>query len=106
MTSLLPDALHVVFPEAGHDLLRFRTKAVLAVEAAAARGGLEEAGWVAPRVVADGPWHPQAVISHGASGYLAVVEAGTRPATRRSAAVLAVAVFAALVWRDRRRASS
>jgi pimeloyl-ACP methyl ester carboxylesterase len=106
MASLLPDALHVVFPDAAHDLLRFRTKAVLAVEAAAVRGGLEEAGRVASRVVVDGPWHPQAVISHGVSGYLALVEAGTRPATRRSAAALAVAVLAALVWRARRRASS
>jgi proline iminopeptidase len=34
MSLRLPQALHVVFPEAAHDLLRFRTRAVLEIERA------------------------------------------------------------------------
>jgi proline iminopeptidase len=107
MASRLPDALHVVFPDAAHDLLRFRTKAVLAVEAAAVAGGLEEARRVASRVVADSSWHPQHVAARAAEGYLALVEASTHPATRRGTAVLTLVALAAFVWRaSRRRARS
>ncbi len=50
MASRLPQALHVVFPEAAHDLLRFRTRAVLEIERAAVRGGLQEAEQVSAAV--------------------------------------------------------
>ena len=55
MSSRLPEALHVVFPEAAHDLLRFRAKAVLEIEKAAVRGGLGEATRVAREATADTP---------------------------------------------------
>jgi pimeloyl-ACP methyl ester carboxylesterase len=97
MSLRLPHALHVVFPGAAHDLLRFRTKAVLAVEAAAVGEGPEEAGRVASRVVADSPWHPQALISRAAEGYLALARAVTRPAMRRGAVALALAVVVASI---------
>lgn len=90
MSSLLPRSLHVVFPDAAHDLLRFRTKAVLAVEAAAVRSGLEEAGRVAARVVADSPWHPQILVSHAVKGYLSLIRAVRMLASRRGTALLAL----------------
>lgn len=106
MASLLPNALHVVFPTAAHDLLRFRTKAVLEVEAATVKAGLTEAGRVASRIVADSPWHPQPLISRSGSGYLALARAGTRPVMRRAAGVLALLVLAAWLLRKSHRTSS
>ena len=106
MASRLPDALHVVFQDAAHDLLRFRTKAVLEIERAAVREGLREAARVATEVVADSLWHPQHMVARAAEGYLALAKTGTRPATRRGAASLAVIALAALVWRASRRAPS
>ena len=106
MASRLPEALHVVFPDAAHDLLRFRTKAMLAVEAAAVDAGLEEAARVAAEATADSPWHPQHVVARVAEGYLALVEAGTRPATRRLAAAFVLAALAAFARRASRRRSS
>lgn len=97
MASRLPDALHVVFSDAAHDLLRFRTKAVLEVERAAVRGGLREATRVAPKAVVDSPWHPQHVIARVAEDYLALAEAGTRPVTRRGVAALALVALALLI---------
>lgn len=103
MASRLPRSLHVVFPDAAHDLLRFRTKAVLAVEVAAVRAGLEEAKRVAARVVVDRPWHPQTLVSRAAEGYLLLVRAGGRLASRREAAMLALVALAVLLWRASRR---
>jgi proline iminopeptidase len=104
MSLRLPEALHVVIPEAAHDLLRFRTKAVLEIERAAVRGGLREAARVAAEAVADTPWHPQHVVARVAEGYLALVAAGMRPATRRGTVALALVALAALTWRASRRA--
>lgn len=99
MSSRLPEALHVVFPEASHDLLRFRTKAVLQIEKAAVREGLGEAGRVAQEAIADSPWHPQPVVARVVEGYLALAStfasattgAGTRIKTRRGASGLTAA---------------
>ena len=98
MASRLPNALHIIFPDAAHDLLRSRTSAVLAVEAAAVRGGLEEAERVARDVTADGPWHPQRLISSAVVAYLTFVSASRRTAVRRGAAAFALAVLGALAW--------
>lgn len=106
MASRLPDALHVVFPEAAHDLLRFRTKAVLEIERAAVREGLRESARVATEAVADSSWHPQHGVARAAEGYLALAGVGTRLATRRGAAALALASLAVLVWRTSRRVPS
>lgn len=106
MAFRLPNALHVIFPTAAHDLLRFRMKAVLEVEQAVVRGGLREAASVVPEAVSDSPWHPQHLIARSVEHYLALVEASTHPATRRGAVALAVAALAALLWRARRRVQS
>lgn len=106
MASRLPNALQVIFPDAAHDLLRFRTKAVVAVEVAAVQKGLEEAGRVAAQVVTDSPWHPQQMVARAVAGYLALAKALTRKETRRGAAALAVVAFAAFLWRKSHRTSS
>ena len=93
MASLLPHCLHVVFPDTAHDLLRFRTKAVLAIEAATVRSGLEEAGQVTARVIADRPWHPQILVSRAAEGYLRLVRAAGGLASRRGVAMFASAAL-------------
>lgn len=46
----LPDARLVRFPHAGHDLLRMRTRAVVRIVSALARGGTAEAARIAERV--------------------------------------------------------
>ena len=99
MAAMLPHALHVVFPGAAHDLLRFRAKAVLEVEQAAVRGGLDEAERVASEAVVDSSLHPQHTISRVMEGYLALMGVGRRPVVRRTAAVLVLVVLAAFVWR-------
>ena len=99
MASMLPEALHIVFPGAAHDLLRFRTGAVLEVEQAAVRGGLSEAERIAADAVIDSPRHPQHVVARVAEGYLALMGVGRRPVVRRTAAVLVLVVLAAFVWR-------
>lgn len=104
MSLRLPDALHVTFPTAPHDLLRFRTKAVLKIEQAAVRGGLCEAARAAPEATTDSLWHPQHVISRLAEGYLALAEASTRATTRRVAVVLILAILI-LLWRTSRRST-
>lgn len=101
MASQMPDALHVVFPEAAHDLLRFRTKRVLEIEQAATRGGLSEAASVATRAVTDSPLHPQHVVSRIAEIYLTMVKYGTRRPVIRGAKLLALITLAALAWRAR-----
>ena len=106
MASRLPDALHVVFPEAAHDLLRFRTGAVLEIERAAVRGGLREAARVATEAVADSPWHPQHLVARAVGVYLALVRAGGPPETRRVAALALLAGLAVLLRRAMRRAPS
>lgn len=106
MASLLPEALHVVFPEAAHDLLRFRAKAVLKIEQATVSGGLHEAARVSPEAVTDSPWHPQHVVSRIAEGYLAFVKATMNPAVRWGAAALALVVLAFLWWTSRYRLPS
>lgn len=98
MASLLPEALHVVFPGAAHDLLRFRTGAVLKIEQAAVRGGLREAERIAADTVIDSPRHPQHLVSRVVEGYLALMGVGRRPVVRRTAAVLVLALLAAFVW--------
>lgn len=102
MASRLPQALHVVFPEAAHDLLRFRTKAVLEGETAAVASGLEEAEQAASRVILDSPWHPQRLVSRAAASYLKLVGTAAQPSVRRGAGVLAL--LAVLVWLRRRYA--
>ena len=99
MSLRLPYALHVVFPEAAHDLLRFRTKAVLEIEQAALHKGLDEASRVAPEAVADSRWHPQHVVAHLAEGYLAFAQAWMHPMMRRGVVVLILAVLTVLLWR-------
>ena len=99
MSSLLPNALHVVFPDAAHDLLRFRTGAVLDVEAAAVRAGLEEAGRVAASRAADGPLHPQNLFARALECYLVLVRAADRPAVRRGLAAFAGVLAAVLLRR-------
>ncbi|MBA3472182.1 MAG: alpha/beta fold hydrolase [Rubrobacter sp.] len=71
IADLLPRSLHVTFPNTAHDTLRFRTGAVLAIEAACARGGIREAEGVAATVVADGKRHPQTMVSGLLEAYLA-----------------------------------
>lgn len=99
MSLRLPYALHVVFPEAAHDLLRFRTKAVLEIEQAAVHKGLDEASRVALETVADSPWHPQHVIARIAEGYLALAKASTRTAIRRGATLFILVILIVLIWR-------
>ncbi|WP_166397075.1 alpha/beta fold hydrolase [Rubrobacter marinus] len=99
MASLLPGAVHVVFPDAAHDLLRFRTGAVLDVEAAAVRAGLEEAGRVAASRVTDGPWHPQALLARALEGYFVLARLADRPAVRRGAVALAGGLTAVFLGR-------
>ncbi len=99
LAAMLPEALHVVFPGAAHDLLRFRTGAVLEVEQAAVRGGLDEAERVAVEAVTDSRWHPQHLVARAAEGYLAAVGGSTRPVARWVAAALALAALAAIFWR-------
>ena len=99
MASLLPDALHVIFPDAAHDLLRFRTGGVLDVEAAAARTGLQEAERLAASRITSGPLHPQNVFARAFEGYLVLVRAADRPVVRRGVVALAGVLAAVLVWR-------
>ena len=99
MASLLPNALHVIFPDAGHDLLRFRTGAVLDVEAAAVRAGLEEAGRVAASRVVDGSLHPQRLFARALEGYFVLVRGADRRAVRRGVAALAGVLAAVLLRR-------
>ena len=99
MASLLPNALHLIFPDAAHDLLRFRTGAVLDVETAAVRAGLEEAGRVAASRIVDRPLHPQNLFARALEGYLVLVRAADRRAVRRGVAVLAGALVAVLLRR-------
>ena len=93
MASRLPNALHVVFPDAAHDLLRFRTGAVLEIERAAVRGGLPEAARVATEAVADSPLHPQHMVACVATGYLRLVRAAGGLASRRGTAAFAPAAL-------------
>lgn len=107
MASRLPRALHIVFPEAAHDLLRFRTKAVLEIETAAAGEGLKAAEQVASRVTADSPWHPQHLVSRAVTGYLKLAGISERPAARRGGVVLALLAFVSiLLWLAGRRSRS
>lgn len=106
MASLLPDALHVVFPGAAHDLLRFRTGAVLDVEIAAVRAGLGEAGRVAASRVTDGRLHPQRLFAHALEGYLTIARAADHPAARWGASALGVLLAAILLRRALRGARS
>ena len=101
MAAMLPHALHVVFPGAAHDLLRFRAKAVLEVEQAVVGRGLREASLVASEAVTDSPRHPQHVVARVAGGYLAFVKATMNPAVRWGAVGLALVILAFL-WRGSR----
>lgn len=74
MRELLPQALFVELRHAGHDLLTFRTRDVLALEAACASGGLTAAGEVAARIAASGPNRIQALSSSAAAAYLSGAE--------------------------------
>ena len=93
MASLLPNALHVVFPDAAHDLLRFRTEAVLNVEAAAVRAGFEEAGRVAASNIAHGVPRPERLLARAQEAYLTLVRAADRPAVRGGVAGILAAVL-------------
>lgn len=106
MSLQLSDALHVVFPEAAHDLLRFRTKAVLEIEQAAVHNGLREASRVARKVITDSPRHPQHMVARLAEAYLVFVETSMRPIVRRGVAVLVLVVFVVLLRDGRFRSKS
>jgi len=106
MAARLPNALHVVFPGAAHDLLRFRTKAVLEIEKATVRGGLSEAASVATEAATDSPWHLQHVISRLAEVYLMTVKYSTSRYAVRVALLLVTIALVILLWLARPRASS
>ena len=93
-----------MFPDAAHDLLRFRTGAVLEIEQAAVWRSLREAARVVPEAVADSPWHPQHTVARVAERYLALAEISTRSAVRRGAAVLVLVFLTVLLWQVSRRA--
>lgn len=95
IASLAPSSLHVRFPNAGHDLFRFRNKEVLAIEAATVRGGLFKAARVAPEVVSESRWHPLTVFGKAFGSYLAVRESLVKESVRRG--LIAAAAFAALL---------
>ena len=88
---------------ASHDLLRFRTGAVLEVEQAVVRGGLREASLVASEAVTDSPRHPQHVVTRVAEGYLVVAGVSNRPAVRLITLTVALVVLGAVARRFSRR---
>lgn len=96
MDRLLPRSVHVTFPNVGHDLLRFRTEAVLSIEKAAVREGVEGAARTAERTVCDGGSHPLTLIGRAFGGYLEAREYLARPKTKLAlAAGAALALYAA-----------
>ncbi len=103
ISRLLPHSTHVTFPNVGHDLLRFRAREALPLEAAAVRGGVEEAARAAGNVVTDGRRHPLTLAGRTFGGYLAARETVARPAARWVAASLAAATALGLLARYRRR---
>ena len=103
MASLLPETLHVVFPGAAHDLLRFRTGAILEIEQAAVRGGLRKAERIASEAVIDSPRHPQHMVARIAEGYLVVAGVSSRSVVRVGTVAVALVVLAAIARRFSRR---
>lgn len=71
IASLIPNSVHITFPSAGHDLLRFRTKEVLAIERVMVREGIEEAARASEEAVTDGKKHPLTLVGKAFGAYLA-----------------------------------
>ena len=101
MADLLPDALHLTFRNAGHDLLRFRTREVLAVERAAVEGGIPTARRAADEHVTDGRRSPLAFAGSAFTGYLKARELLTRPAAKLALGASVALGLAVLARRSR-----
>lgn len=96
MNRLLPNSTHITFPNVGHDLLRFRTKEILAIEKAAIREGVEGAARAAPGIVTDGKRHPLTLAGRAFGGYLAARERLSDKTTKRAATLAAMVVSASV----------
>lgn len=85
MDELLPNSVHITFPNVGHDLLRFRTKEILAIERTVVQNDSQEAALTASGVVTQGDSHPLSLIGRVFGGYLSVREFLARRSTKRVA---------------------
>lgn len=104
MNRLLPNSTHITFPNVGHDLLRFRTKEVLAIERTAIRESVEGATRAASGIVTDGKRHPLTLAGRAFGGYLTVRENLGRPAVRFGVVMVFAATISAIgiLFRSRR----